>query len=121
MSRLWKSWESLSKGAKWGWAVIVIVTVLFVLPVTCEVGRAFIFGGPGTNDSGWTIESEKAFLQGCTLFGTADSESTRICACLLVDMKRAGRSPADAAEMSEAALHQRPLASWVRPIVEGCR
>jgi len=123
MSQLWKSWESLSKGAKWGWAVIVIVTVLFVLPVTCEVGRAFVFGGPGTNDSGWTIESEKAFLQGCAMSGsgTVDAESERICACLLNDMKRAGKSPADAAEMGDAALHQRPLASWVRPIVEGCR
>jgi hypothetical protein len=104
----------------------MVVTVLVVLPVGVTVIAQEVqmaVDGPADDkaSAGWTIDSEKAFLQGCTLFGTADSESTRICACLLVDMKRAGRSPADAAEMSDDVLHQRTPPSWVRPIFEGCQ
>jgi len=107
------------------WVALTVVCVILVISVVVSVviGIVSVRGNSGQPAAGtsWTVDSEKAFLQGCTMFDTVDLESERICACVLVDMKRTGRSPADAAEASDDILHQRAIPSWVRPIFESCQ
>lgn len=121
MSRLWKSWKSLSKGAKWAWAIIIVVTVLVVLPVTVEMGRVVVFGGPDAENSGWTVAAEKAFLEGCTMADPHDPDLPRFCGCLLVDMKKANRNFSEAADVSDRILHNKTMPAWFRSIAIGCQ
>jgi hypothetical protein len=62
-------------------------------------------------------------MEGCTLSssGTVDSDAERFCGCVLHDLDSAGRTPLEAAEVSDDILHQRAIPSWVRPIFEGCQ
>jgi hypothetical protein len=121
MSQLWKSWKSLSKGAKWAWVTIIVVTVLVVLPLTVELGIAAVFGGPDAEESGWTAGTEKALLEGCKMADPQDLDLPRFCACILVDMKKANRSPSEAADVSERILHNKTVPAWAKSIISGCQ
>jgi len=101
--------------------VCVVLFFLVVVPVVIGIVTVTVKSGQPAAGTSWTVDIEKAFMQGCTMSGTAGSESERICACLLVDVKRAGKSPAEAAEVSDDILHQRTIPSWARAIFEGCQ
>ena len=107
-------WTSRSKAARWACiavGVVVVVTALLLIPAVVS----------DPNGSAWTAETESAFLEGCRMTAPQDPDLSRFCACILVDMKKANKSPDDAADVSDRALHNGSTPGWAQPIISRCQ
>ena len=96
---------------------ILLIVALYV----ADVGVVNSCGGEsGDSGFGWSEEIETAFLEGCMEDDENDPDLPRFCTCLLVELKKAGKTPADVVDLRDPFLHKERMPSWVVEIVADC-